>query len=209
MATGRTASLAADAQKVLPRTAAVNRSGVSSQAAGKKWMVPQGQSRTGTTAQPERPYRTRSHAAANTGMKQGNSNGGSRVGGSACDNQALVASVKMPIQDDGVIKEYIKEHDKCEYWSLDDEYDGESNVHVGVSGGRGGDDVETPVDVVEREYVDDWCVDNIVFDDSQTKVNKNDREKVVKGRSREVEEFEEVMNTTEVAKNSKRVRARP
>ncbi|KAJ1214977.1 hypothetical protein NDU88_002587 [Pleurodeles waltl] len=91
--------LAADAQKVLPRTAAVNRRGVSSQAAGKKWMVPQGQSRTGTTAQPERPYMTRSYAAANTGMKQGNSNGGSRVGGSACDNQVLVASVQMPIQE--------------------------------------------------------------------------------------------------------------
>ncbi|KAJ1142581.1 hypothetical protein NDU88_008895 [Pleurodeles waltl] len=95
---GELLQLAADAQKVLPRAAAANRSGVSSQAAGKKWMVPQGQSRTGTTAQQERPYRTRSHAAANTGMKQGNSNGGSKVGGSACDNQALVASVMMLIQ---------------------------------------------------------------------------------------------------------------
>ncbi|KAJ1097231.1 hypothetical protein NDU88_002356 [Pleurodeles waltl] len=94
---GELLQLAADAQKVLPRAAAANRSGVSSEAAGKKWMILQGQSRTGTTAQQERPYRTHSHAAANSGMKQGNSNGGSRVGGSACDKQALVASVKIRI----------------------------------------------------------------------------------------------------------------
>ncbi|KAJ1140759.1 hypothetical protein NDU88_007097 [Pleurodeles waltl] len=96
MATGRTASTRGGRTESL--TASRGGRGVSSQAAGKKWMVPQGQSRTGRTAQQERPYRTRSHAAANTGMKQGNSNGGSRVGGSACDNQALVASVKMLIQ---------------------------------------------------------------------------------------------------------------
>ncbi|KAJ1109069.1 hypothetical protein NDU88_006437 [Pleurodeles waltl] len=98
---GELLQLAVDAQKGLPRAAAANRSGVSSQAAGKKWMVPQGQPRTGTTAQQERAFRNHSHAAANTGMKQGNSNGGSRVGGSACDTQALVASVKMRKQLDG------------------------------------------------------------------------------------------------------------
>ncbi|KAJ1179353.1 hypothetical protein NDU88_004587 [Pleurodeles waltl] len=88
--------LAADAQKSLPRTAAVNHSSVSSQVKGsrKEMNDPAGT----TTNRNDGPAGTIHMWPQIQESSKANSTGGSRVGGSACEGQALVASVKMQKQ---------------------------------------------------------------------------------------------------------------
>ncbi|KAJ1215794.1 hypothetical protein NDU88_003401 [Pleurodeles waltl] len=85
--------LTANAQKGLPRAAAANRSGVSPQVKGtrKEMNDPAGT----TTNRNDGPTGTTHGRPQIQESSKANSNGRSRVGGSACEDQALIASVKM------------------------------------------------------------------------------------------------------------------